>query len=136
MTEADSFMLNHPEVAVRACSGGGRWVVWKERIRSGESAGRVHGSTREEAISNYRDVHYPRKSFYRYSSALRRYVLSDRAESDKYRRIVEEYKNHLKGDAPYGLFTARVFTILKDDLKPTHCDKCGQELKYRTGIIK
>jgi hypothetical protein len=100
-SEADKFMGKHSSMAVRI-GADGIWIAWDLFISKYPfDTDLVYGFTREEAVS-IRD-------------------------SAKYRRIVDLYKVHQKGRAN-GLFMVNVLHIIKDDLKPTRCDKCGQEL--------
>ena len=132
-SEADRFMLEHPEVAVRVISNElTGWIAWDDfGPKGGNMRGRL-GSTREHALSEYKQAYHPEKPHYACGDATLPFEDVSKAfrDSAKYRRIVEAFKEY---DHPITFiegagFIQAVRGIIRDDLKPTHCDKCHQEL--------
>ena len=132
--EADKFMLEHPEVAVKVAESawvidGERWpwVVWNEVSKDKD---RSWGSTRETAISEYKRIHHPEKPPYRYHPHVVKRALADSA---KYRKIVETFREvgtkiELKDLFDYKWIVRSIRSILADDIRPSYCNECGQSL--------
>ena len=129
-SEADKFMRKHPEVAVKVLGGGLKdsWVAWNY-IDDGDLCNRAMGFTRQHAIAEYKRIYHPKEPPYHFGPMERDIA------AQKYRQILEEYKayrrrTNLDSSTSPGnsIFAHNVFNIIKDDLKPTHCDKCHQEL--------
>ncbi|MEE9303520.1 MAG: hypothetical protein V3U84_07015 [Thiotrichaceae bacterium] len=121
-SEADRFMLEHPEVAVSATAGNNPpWVAWDKAERYQM---RACGNTREHAISEYKHRYHPEKlrSAYNDHIAQQAKVFADSA---KYRRIVDFVASFPEGQSG---FIVELRSILGKDLYPTHRDRCKQEL--------
>lgn len=134
-SEADRFMLEHSEVAVRTYAktnknDPGVWRAWNDIRRYGEEVREHHAFTRESVIAGYQRIYHPIKPSLGNSDVVRRAL----ADSAKYRRIVEKFREFRALNQPNHVPTAmgvmqEVREIMADDLSPTHCDKCKQELK-------
>lgn len=134
-SEADKFMMQHPEVAVRRYRGG-QWEAWKHWNDLGEDM-RTQAFSRESVIANYRDMYHPEKpildnAVFHSPGVMQGWV----ADSRKYREIIEEYRRYIAfpltdyssiGKSNF-VFTSKLWKIIEDDC-PFHCDKCNQEVK-------
>ena len=142
-SEADKFMLEHPEVAVKPIGGeNGTWVAWNTTLKHRvgrlwvEANERGIGHTREEAIVNYRNRYHPVKPRYVCGVATLPFEDVSKAlrDSVKYRRIVTKFKQIGRRVREFTLEDHEddwnmIYQIVADDLKLTHCSKCGQLLE-------
>lgn len=136
--EADRFMSEHPEVAVKVFENG-TWVAWdyRENARTNRSLGvgmdTAVGLTREQAIKNYRDEYHPEKPIFDNPPAVMQGWVSD---SRKYRKIIELYRCFVNSPSPAYedirrdnfIFTSKLWEVIEDDYHP-HCKECNQEVK-------
>ena len=127
--EADTFMLNHPEVAVKPIGGeDGTWVAWNTTLK--HRVGRLWvevneqgiGFSRESAIANYRDHYHPVKT----TGGDMIKIL--RRDAQKYYEILKFVDSFPEGRSG---FMAGLMDIIRDDItfKPRCRDECGQEIK-------
>ena len=133
-SECDRFMGKHSAMAVRV-GADGIWIAWDLFISKYPfDTDLVYGLTREEAVSKYKSLYHPEKPHSAYNDHIAQQAKVF-ADSAKYHRIVEEYEGYERrtvidqNTSPANsIFAYGIFNIIKDDLKLTHCDKCGQEL--------
>lgn len=144
--EADRFMLEHPEVAVKASVADfNPWVAWNNETMDAVER-RTYGKTREQAIDRYKSRYHPEKprpGYENVDAASKTF-----RDSAKYRRIVKEYARYV-GAPLYGyedirksnsLFTSKLWEIIEDDYsthcrrhRTSRCDKCGQSVAKSGG---
>lgn len=137
--EADRFMGEHPEVAVMATAGGLTWVAWNHSQKGKPmEVPRIIGLSRGNALYHYKQLYHPEKVENQCGLCpAHEWKITCGADVDakKYRRIVEAYQDiHPKsGDDQFNKdkFRRYVIEILGDDLKPPHCNECGQPLEAK-----